>query len=94
MQADKVGARSFGVDVPIRSGSTWLSQFSLPEFSRKTMETLKKGEIKRSTRVEIVHAIALQMWCHTHYPTSEEYTGVLRLLVDKYPVLRDGLLYS
>ena len=31
----------------------------------------------------------VQMWCHTHYPTSEEYTGVLRLLVDKYSVLKD-----
>ena len=53
------------------------------------MEHLSKGEIKRSTRVEIVNTIALQMWSHTHYPTSQEYTGVLRALVAKYPVLKE-----
>ena len=48
-----------------------------------------KGEILKGTRTEIVNAIALQMWCHTQYPTSGKYTGALRMLVDKYPVLKD-----
>ena len=70
-------------------GSQWLSQFNIPEFSRKTMNNLSKGEIKRSTRVEIINSIAIQMWSYTHYPSSHEYTSVLYSLVEKYPVLKD-----
>ena len=48
-----------------------------------------KNEILKDTRTEIVNAIALQVWCHTLYPTTGEYNGALRMLVDKYPVLQD-----
>ena len=73
----------------VAHGSKWYSQFSVPDFSKRTMENLSKGEIKRSVGSEIVTAIGIQMWSHTHYPTSQEYTGVLRMLVEKYPVLKD-----
>ena len=53
------------------------------------MQNIKKGEILKGTRTEIVNAIALQMWYHTQYPTTGEYNGALRMLVDKYPVLQD-----
>ena len=80
---------SLNMSSEIGHGSKWSSQFSIPVFSRRTMENLNKGEIKRSTRVEIINTIALQMWNHTQYPTSQEYTGVLRTLVEKHPVLKD-----
>ena len=69
-------------------GSNWFSKFFIPKFSRKTMQNIK-GEILKGTRTDIVNAIALQMWCHTQYPTPSEYNGALRMLVDKYPVLQD-----
>ena len=89
LQADKVSSSPNLTSEVVHGSSKWSTQFSIPAFSRRTTENLSKGEIKRSTRVEIVNTIALQMWNHTHYPTSQEYTGVLRTLVAKYPVLKD-----
>ena len=68
----------------------WLKAFQVPDrFSRATTELMKQEIIIDKVRREIVHSIALQMYQHTTYPTSEEYTTVCRRLVEKYPFLKD-----
>ena len=54
------------------------------------MERLARNELSDGMRVEIISSIALQMYQHTTYPTSEEYTTVCKLLIEKYPILQDS----
>lgn len=50
---------------------------------------IKQKNITRSVRIDVVESLGHQMWVHTMYPLSEEYTGVLNLLLENYPVLGD-----
>ena len=65
--------------------------FSIPPFSQSTMENIEQRQITGGTRSEIVSVLAMQMWVFTMYPSLEEYTGVCRMLVNKYPVLKDSI---
>ena len=66
----------------------WLGSFKIPDqFSRATMERLEKKEITDATRNEI---IALPIYQQTTHPTSEEYTRVCKMLIEKYPILKDS----
>ena len=73
--------------------SSWLHTFRLPEtFSAKTMSALESQHVSlKGTKTEIINSIALRILDHTSYPTSEEYTFVCRLLIEKYPFLKDKL---
>ena len=53
------------------------------------MKTLSEEMITEKARVEIISAIAIQVHQHTEYPTSEEYTGVCRKLIQRYPFVKD-----
>lgn len=70
--------------------SNWIRTFKIPDFSFRTQQALKNGVITKGASSDIVTYIAHQIWTHTKYPTSEEYTEVCRELVTQYPVLKDG----
>ena len=53
------------------------------------MKMLSEEMITEKARVEINSAIAIQVHQHTEYPTSEEYTGVCRKLIQRYPFVKD-----
>ena len=55
------------------------------------MEDITNGDIKRRTRTEIIQTLGQNMWAHTSYPSSHEYTEVCRKLVTTYPILRDAI---
>ena len=52
---------------------------------------MHKGEVTKSTRTEIITAVAFQMYACTQYPTPEEYTAVCNGLIEKYPILKDTI---
>ena len=54
------------------------------------MERLEKKEITDATRNEIISSIALPIYQQTTHPTSEEYTRVCKMLIEKYPILKDS----
>jgi len=68
-----------------------LPSFRIPHFSKKTEESIKKSEITKGVRSDIIASIAWEMWRYTQYPTSEEYTGVCKLLIQEHPVLKDTI---
>ena len=47
-------------------------------------------KIKKSTKNEIIESLGHQMWIHTEYPQSAEYTEVCRILVTTFPTLEDS----
>ena len=53
------------------------------------MKSLSEEVITEKARVEIIAAIAIQVYQHTTYPTSDEYTGICRKLIERYPFLKD-----
>jgi hypothetical protein len=53
------------------------------------MKTLSEEVITEKARVEIITAVAIQVHQHTDYPTSAEYIGVCRKLIERYPFLKD-----
>ena len=55
------------------------------------MENIQRGIITKGTRTEIIQTTAQMMWMNTKFPTSNEYTEVCRMLVTKYPVLKDSV---
>ena len=72
--------------------STWLPSFEIPEkFSRTTMEALTTGIVSKRARSEIVNVVAHKVLEHTERPTSEEYTTVSRMLINKHPKLKDTI---
>ena len=72
-----------------RSG--WLSNFSIPPFSRKTMEALENKNVTAGVRTEVIGVIACEVWRYTQYPKKDEYNWVCQALVNKYPVLKDTI---
>ena len=52
------------------SGSQWSSIFQIPQFSRKTMQSLEDKQISKGMRTEIVTALAFEIWNHTQYPLA------------------------
>ena len=72
-----------------RSG--WLSNFSIPPFSRKAMEALENRNVTTGVCTEIVGAIAYEVWRYTQYPKKDEYNWVCQALINKYPVLKDTI---
>ena len=78
--------RSVGQD------SSWFPQnFSFPKFSKSTMVAIETKSIRKAVRVEIVESLGHQIWVHTAYPSSMEYTSVCYMLIQKYPVLTDSV---
>ena len=71
--------------------SQWLSNFCLPQFSTKTMQSLEAQKISKGMRIEMVTALAFEIWNHTQYPTGDEYNSVCSILVNKYPFLKDTI---
>lgn len=72
------------------SSSSWLGSFQIPEkYSKVTMERLREEVMTDKLRQEIISAIAIQIYQHTMYPSSEEYTTVCRKLIERYPYLKD-----
>ena len=64
----------------------------IPEkFSRATMRAIKKKMVTNSARIEIVTAVAYQLFAITDYPTKQEYDSVCRALITRYPVLKDTI---
>ena len=55
------------------------------------MEAIQKVSITKKVRMEVINVIAFSILSHTERPTSEEYTTVCRMLISKYPVLRDAI---
>ena len=75
----------------LEQDSEWLSTFTLPRFSRKTSDSIRNAQVTTGIRSDIVSAIAWAMWEHTEYPKSEDYTKVCKVLVQKYPILKDTI---
>ena len=71
--------------------SNWSSNFHLPQFSTKTMQSLEAQKITKGMRIEIVTALALEIWKDTQYPSGIEYNTVCSMLVNKYPFLKDTI---
>lgn len=42
-------------------------------------------------RIEIVTALAFEIWNHTQYSTGDEYNAVCSVLVNKYPFLKNTI---
>lgn len=55
------------------------------------MEDIENKMIVKSTRSDIIESVGHQMWIHGTHPSPDEYTDVCRLLIKKFPVLRDTL---
>ena len=45
----------------------------------------------KGVRTEIITSIAWEIWRYTQYPSPEDYTIICKLLVQKYPVLKDTI---
>ena len=71
--------------------SQWLSTFQLPKFSTKTTKSLEAKQISKGMRIEIVAALAFEIWNHTQYPSGDEYNAVCTMLVNKYTFLKDTI---
>ena len=54
-------------------------------------EMYRKSQIVKGVRTEIISSVAWEIWRYTQYPSSEDYTTVCKLLVQKYPVLKDTI---
>ncbi|XP_065893394.1 sterile alpha motif domain-containing protein 3-like, partial [Dysidea avara] len=74
-----------------RTNSDWHSKFKIPQFSRKTCESIEKSQIVKGVRTEIITTIAWEIWQFTQYPTSEDYTTVCKMLVQTHPILKDTI---
>lgn len=61
-----------------RSG--WLSNFSIPPFSRKTMEALENKNVTAGVRTEVIGVIAYEVWRYTQYLRKMNTTGFAKLL--------------
>ena len=70
--------------------SAWLSNFSIPPFSCKTMEALEKN-VTAGVRTEVIDVIEYEVWRYTQCPNKDEYNWVCQALVNKYPVLKDTI---
>ena len=55
------------------------------------MDSIKAKSITKGVRVEIVTALAFEIWNHTQYPSGEEYNAVCNMLVKEYPILKDTI---
>lgn len=74
----------------INAGSSWLRSFLFPDkFSPRTMDSISTGIVVSSSKSEIMSTLAMCIFQHTTYPTSDEYNAVCRQLFQKYPSLRD-----
>ena len=82
---------SFKVPIAGLSTTQWLQSFQLPQFSTKTMDSIKAKSITKGVRVEIVTALAFEIWNHTQYPSADEYNAVCTMLVKEYPILKDTI---
>ena len=72
--------------------SSWLQKLSIPDnFSRATQHALTTGQITKAARIEIITALAFQIFAHTEYPTPDEYKAVCSMLIAKYAVLKDTI---
>ena len=69
----------------------YCQQASSRSISQSTMHAIKKGEVTKSARTEIITAIAFQVYTYTQYPSPEEYTTVRNELISKYPILKDTI---
>ena len=47
--------------------------------------------MSKGMRVEIIAALAFEVWNHTQYPSGDEYNTVCSMLVNKYPFLKDTI---
>ena len=55
------------------------------------MQSLEAQKITKGMRIEIVTALALEIWKDTQYPSGIEYNAVYSMLVNKYPFLKDTI---
>ena len=70
--------------------SSWFPQkFLFPRFSNSTLTNIERKSVTKSVRINVTESLGQQMWVHTKYPLPAEYTGVLEMLLNKYPVLGD-----
>ena len=74
-----------------RRNSNWLCNFHLPQFTAKTMQSLEAQKMSKGMRIEMVTALAFEIWNHTQYPSGDEYNAVCSMLVNKYPFLKDTI---
>jgi len=75
----------------VDANSEWLLKFKIPQFSRKTCESIQKSQVSKGVRTEIVSCIAWEIWQCTQFPSSEDYSAVCKMLVQQYPILRDTI---
>ena len=72
--------------------SNWVQSFCIPaRFSKPTIRALDSGELTKSSRVEVVAAIAHQIIQETWYPKSKEYDLICEKLIAKYPNVKDSI---
>ena len=55
-------------------------------FSRRTCEGIATGVVTRGKRIEIIEYRVL---AHTEFPSSSEYIGVCKAVIEKYPTIKD-----
>ena len=72
--------------------SNWVESFCIPaRFSKPTIRAVDSGELSKSSRVEVVAAIAHQIIQKTWYPKSKEYNLICEKLISKYPNVKDSI---
>ena len=77
------------------SSSSWFPhKFTFPNFSVSTQQEIANLQITKLTRINIIESLGHQMWAHTSFPTSSEYTEVCKTLVTKFPILTIGNGYG
>ena len=69
----------------------WLLRFKIPQFLKRTSESIQRAQISKGVRTEIVSCIAWEIWQSTQFPSSEDYSAVCKMLVQKHPILRDTI---
>jgi len=70
----------------------WHINFTIPElstFSHHVQNAITTGIVTGRARREIVQVLRTYITAHTSYPTPEQYQRICRMLVLKYPVLKD-----
>ena len=88
-QIQKMGHPAAPNRVHHSHNGNWTATFTLPRFSCSTEQAITSKEVTRGVRVDIITALAFEVWNSTQYPTPDEYTAVCQKLVSTYPSLKD-----
>ena len=73
------------VVMPSLSIANWCNDLDLPRFSRSTQLAIDRSQITKNATIEVISALLQEIWIHTEYPKSAEYTHLCKKLIRNYP---------